>query len=78
MREDWNAVEVNIVVTTALILGRPAPVMITDKMVARMKAGSTTIDLTAEEDKGLGAGGTYGDFADGMGRGRREGGGRIY
>ena len=41
--------------------------MITDEMVARMKAGSIMVDLAAEEDKGLGAGGTYGDFTDGMG-----------
>ena len=49
----------------------------TDKMVAGMKAGSITVILAAE-DKGLGAGGAYCDFADGMGRGRRERGGRIY
>mmetsp|Transcript_18356 Transcript_18356/g.36546 ORF Transcript_18356/g.36546 Transcript_18356/m.36546 type:complete len:82 (-) Transcript_18356:43-288(-) len=52
MRREWNAVEVNIVVTTALILGRPAPVMITNEIVAAMKAGSITIDLPTE-DKGF-------------------------
>ena len=56
--------------------GRPAPVIITDEMVAGMKAGSITDDLAAE-DKGLGAGGASCDFTDDMGRGRREGGGRI-
>ena len=78
MRDEWDAAEVNIVVTTVHILGRPSPVMITNEMVTGMKAGSIAIDLAAEEDKGLGAGGTYGDFADGMGWGRREDGGRIY
>ena len=68
MSKEWDPTEVDI--------GRQASVMITDEMVAGMKAGSITVDLAAE-DKGLGAGGAYCDFADGMGRGRREGGGRI-
>ena len=68
MNKEWDPTEVNI--------GRQASVMITDEMVAGMKAGSITIDMAAE-DKGFGAGGAYCDFADGMGRGRREGGGRI-
>ena len=38
----------DIVVTTALIPGRPAPKLITAAMVATMKAGSVIIDLAAE------------------------------
>eukprot|EP00588_Corethron_pennatum_P018801 CAMPEP_0194308800 /NCGR_PEP_ID=MMETSP0171-20130528/5759_1 /TAXON_ID=218684 /ORGANISM="Corethron pennatum, Strain L29A3" /LENGTH=92 /DNA_ID=CAMNT_0039061615 /DNA_START=188 /DNA_END=467 /DNA_ORIENTATION=+ len=68
MSKEWDPAEVKI--------GRPAPVTITDEMVAGMKAGSITVDLAAE-DKGLGAGGASCDFTDDMGRGRREGGGRI-
>jgi len=37
----------DIVVTTALIPGRPAPKLITKKMVASMKPGSVIIDLAA-------------------------------
>jgi len=40
--------EVDIVITTALIPGKPAPVMITNSMVAKMKPGSVTVDLAAE------------------------------
>lgn len=40
--------EVDIIVTTALIPGRPAPRMITKDMVAKMKSGSVTVDLAAE------------------------------
>lgn len=40
--------EVDIVITTALIPGRPAPKMITKDMVAKMKSGSVTVDLAAE------------------------------
>lgn len=38
----------NIVITTALIPGRPAPVLITAEMVATMQPGSVIIDLAAE------------------------------
>ncbi|MDE0828984.1 MAG: Re/Si-specific NAD(P)(+) transhydrogenase subunit alpha [Vicinamibacterales bacterium] len=38
----------DVVITTALIPGRPAPVLITDEMVAGMSAGSVVIDLAAE------------------------------
>lgn len=38
----------DIVITTALIPGRPAPVLITDEMVASMKSGSVIIDLAVE------------------------------
>lgn len=37
----------DIAITTALIPGRPAPVLIDDDMVASMKAGSVIIDLAA-------------------------------
>jgi NAD(P) transhydrogenase subunit alpha len=36
------------VITTALIPGKPAPVLITAAMVAEMKAGSVVVDLAAE------------------------------
>lgn len=40
--------EVDIVVTTALIPGQPAPVLITEEMVRSMRAGSVIVDLAAE------------------------------
>jgi H+-translocating NAD(P) transhydrogenase len=40
--------QTDIVITTALIPGRPAPIMITKEMVANMKRGSVTVDLAAE------------------------------
>ncbi|GAB3382586.1 Re/Si-specific NAD(P)(+) transhydrogenase subunit alpha [Amycolatopsis echigonensis] len=39
--------EVDIIVTTALIPGRPAPRIITAEMVASMKAGSVIVDMAA-------------------------------
>jgi NAD(P) transhydrogenase subunit alpha len=42
------APEVDIVITTALIPGRPAPKLWTRDMVAAMKPGSVVIDLAAE------------------------------
>jgi NAD(P) transhydrogenase subunit alpha len=44
-----QAKEVDIIVTTALIPGRPAPKLITADMVASMKAGSVIVDLAAEQ-----------------------------
>lgn len=38
----------DIAITTALIPGRPAPILITDEMVASMKAGSVIVDLAVE------------------------------
>lgn len=38
----------DIVITTALIPGRPAPVLVTEEMVATMKPGSVIVDLAAE------------------------------
>jgi H+-translocating NAD(P) transhydrogenase len=58
MSPEWHAaaremltqqlLNTDIVITTALIPGRPAPVMITREMVAQMKRGSVTVDLAAE------------------------------
>lgn len=42
------APEIDIVITTALIPGRPAPKLWTEDMVALMKPGSVIIDLAAE------------------------------
>lgn len=44
-----QAKEVDIIVTTALIPGRPAPKLITAEMVTSMKAGSVIVDLAAEQ-----------------------------
>ena len=38
----------DIVITTALIPGRPAPLIVTEAMVADMKPGSVLVDLAAE------------------------------
>ncbi|MEO3434017.1 Re/Si-specific NAD(P)(+) transhydrogenase subunit alpha [Inquilinus sp. CAU 1745] len=38
----------DIVITTALIPGRPAPVLVTEEMVATMKPGSVIVDLAVE------------------------------
>ncbi|KAF8163371.1 NAD(P) transhydrogenase beta subunit-domain-containing protein [Crassisporium funariophilum] len=40
--------DVDIVITTALIPGQPAPKLITNEMVAAMKQGSVIVDLAAE------------------------------
>ena len=57
MGEDYKALEaqlyadqckdVDIIVTTALIPGRAAPVIITAEMVASMKSGSVIVDMAA-------------------------------
>ncbi|MDR2252460.1 MAG: Re/Si-specific NAD(P)(+) transhydrogenase subunit alpha [Bifidobacteriaceae bacterium] len=39
--------EVDIVITTALIPGRPAPRLLTEEMVASMKPGSVIVDMAA-------------------------------
>jgi len=44
-----QAREVDIIVTTALIPGRPAPELITEDMVKSMKNGSVIVDLAAEQ-----------------------------
>lgn len=40
--------EVDIIITTALIPGRAAPILITEEMVSHMKPGSVIVDLSAE------------------------------
>lgn len=44
-----QAREVDIIVTTALIPGKPAPKLITQDMVASMRPGSVIVDLAAEQ-----------------------------
>ncbi len=44
-----QAQEVDIIVTTALIPGKPAPKLITREMVESMKTGSVIVDLAAEQ-----------------------------
>jgi len=44
-----QAREVDIIVTTALIPGKPAPKLITAEMVRSMKAGSVIVDMAAEQ-----------------------------
>jgi NAD(P) transhydrogenase subunit alpha len=43
-----QAMEVDIIITTALIPGRPAPELITEGMVESMRDGSVIVDLAAE------------------------------
>ncbi|WP_142502603.1 Re/Si-specific NAD(P)(+) transhydrogenase subunit alpha [Klebsiella sp. 2680] len=43
-----QAREVDIIITTALIPGKPAPRLITREMVASMKPGSVVVDLAAQ------------------------------
>lgn len=43
-----QAMEVDIIITTALIPGKPAPELITSAMVKSMKPGSVIVDLAAE------------------------------
>jgi NAD(P) transhydrogenase subunit alpha len=43
-----QAAEVDIIITTALIPGKPAPELITELMVKNMKPGSVIVDLAAE------------------------------
>ncbi|MGF1479433.1 MAG: Re/Si-specific NAD(P)(+) transhydrogenase subunit alpha [Cyanophyceae cyanobacterium] len=44
-----QAQEVDIIITTAQIPGKKAPVLITEEMVASMKEGSVVVDLAAEQ-----------------------------
>jgi H+-translocating NAD(P) transhydrogenase subunit alpha len=43
-----QARDVDIIITTALIPNRPAPILITEEMVQSMKKGSVIVDLAAE------------------------------
>jgi NAD(P) transhydrogenase subunit alpha len=59
MSEDFNrraaqmyaeqAKDVDIIITTALIPGRPAPRLITEEMVASMRSGSVIVDMAAAQ-----------------------------
>jgi NAD(P) transhydrogenase subunit alpha len=59
MSQDYNALaerlyaaqapEVDIIITTALIPGRPAPRLITGEMVASMRSGSVIVDMAAAQ-----------------------------
>ncbi len=44
-----QAKDVDIIITTALIPGKPAPKLITAEMVASMRPGSVIVDLAAEQ-----------------------------
>jgi NAD(P) transhydrogenase subunit alpha len=44
-----QAIDVDIIITTALIPGRPAPKLITAKDVALMKSGSVIVDMAAAQ-----------------------------
>ncbi len=44
-----QAKEVDIIITTALIPGKPAPELIKEEMVVSMKDGSVIVDLAAEQ-----------------------------
>ncbi|WP_313951691.1 Re/Si-specific NAD(P)(+) transhydrogenase subunit alpha [Accumulibacter sp.] len=44
-----QARDVDIIITTALIPGKPAPKLITAEMVQSMKAGSVIVDMAAEQ-----------------------------
>lgn len=39
----------DVVITTAQIPGKPAPLLVTERMVASMKPGSVIVDLAAEQ-----------------------------
>lgn len=41
--------DMDIVITTALIPGRPAPTLVNDDMIASMKAGAVIVDIAAEQ-----------------------------
>ena len=47
-----QAPEIDIVITTALIPGRPAPKLWPAEMVGLMKSGSVVVDLAAEQEWG--------------------------
>jgi H+-translocating NAD(P) transhydrogenase subunit alpha len=59
MSDDYNrraaelyaeqAKDVDIIITTALIPGKPAPLLITQEMVASMRPGSVIVDMAAQQ-----------------------------
>jgi len=52
-----HAAKADVVITTALIPGRPAPVLVTEDVVKTMKSGSVIVDMAA----GMGANGRGGN-----------------
>ena len=54
-----QAHDIDIIITTALIPGKPAPLLITEQAVKNMKSGSVIVDLAAER-----GGNTAGTVAD--------------
>ncbi|BEV16858.1 Re/Si-specific NAD(P)(+) transhydrogenase subunit alpha [Herbaspirillum sp. DW155] len=44
-----QAKDIDIIITTALVPGKPAPKLITDEMVQSMRPGSVIVDLAAEQ-----------------------------
>jgi NAD(P) transhydrogenase subunit alpha len=44
-----QAKEVDVIITTALIPGKPAPKLVTEAMVKSMRGGSVIVDLAAEQ-----------------------------
>eukprot|EP00518_Triparma_eleuthera_P013087 CAMPEP_0182477666 /NCGR_PEP_ID=MMETSP1319-20130603/31229_1 /TAXON_ID=172717 /ORGANISM="Bolidomonas pacifica, Strain RCC208" /LENGTH=1074 /DNA_ID=CAMNT_0024678923 /DNA_START=109 /DNA_END=3330 /DNA_ORIENTATION=- len=42
-----QAKDVDVIITTALIPGRPAPILVTEEMLSAMKRGSVIVDLAA-------------------------------
>jgi NAD(P) transhydrogenase subunit alpha len=44
-----QARDVDIIITTALVPGKPAPILITEEMVLAMRPGSVIVDLGAEQ-----------------------------
>jgi len=45
---DRHAGDADIIITTALIPGRPAPLLVSEEVVRKMKPGSVIVDLAAE------------------------------
>ena len=43
-----QAADVDVIITTALIPGKPAPKLISKAMIESMKPGSVVVDLAAE------------------------------
>jgi NAD(P) transhydrogenase subunit alpha len=62
-RPKWPSAwpQADIVITTALIPGRPAPVLVTEEMVKSMKPGSVIVDLAAPARRQLPADGSRQD-----------------
>ena len=48
LAETMEEVDVDVVITTALVPGRPAPLLITEDAVRRLKPGSVIVDLAGE------------------------------